>query len=347
MPDTRATVYLGNRQVGILVYQDGNTWFEYQDLEPEHPVLGQAFELDPNRRRTASGGVPEWFANLLPERESGLRRMILNDLGKSRIHDFALLAYLGEDLPGAVRVVADQQIFDSADWVESDHRTHDHPLRFSLAGVQPKFSMRHDGKALALPATGKGGDWIVKLPDRRFPHVPENEYSMLTWAKRSGIDIPEIDLVWGSDLQEIPRGLIAQDELALAVRRFDRRAEARIHQEDFAQIREVSVESKYERATYDGIGKVIQQLSPEDVQRICPSPGCDCCHGKPGCASKELDIGISGRTHSQVVTCLRLGSRSSLPRVRGGSTCLSIGEYTPCAFDQHKQLLSPCRNHGG
>ena len=77
---------------------------------------------------------------------------------------------------------------------------------FSLAGVQPKFSMRHDGKALALPATGKGGDWIVKLPDRRFPHVPENEYSMLTWAKRSGIDIPEIDLVWGSDLQEYPGG---------------------------------------------------------------------------------------------------------------------------------------------
>ena len=32
MPDTRATVYLGNRQVGILVYQDGNTWFEYQKI---------------------------------------------------------------------------------------------------------------------------------------------------------------------------------------------------------------------------------------------------------------------------------------------------------------------------
>lgn len=263
-PDARAVVYLGDRRVGSLGYLDGNTWFEYEDLVPEHPVLGQAFELDPSRRRTASGTVPEWFANLLPERGSGLRKMILNNLGQARIHDFALLAYLGEDLPGAVRVVTDEQIAESAESAEALH-IHDHPLRFSLAGVQPKFSMRHDGKALALPATGNGGDWIVKLPDRRFHQVPENEYSMLSWAQRSGISIPEIDLVRGRDLQEIPKGLISDDEQALAVRRFDRPIGARIHQEDFAQIRETSVDRKYERATYDGIGKVMQELCPEDA----------------------------------------------------------------------------------
>ena len=39
------------------------------------------------------------------------------------------------------------------------------PLRFSLAGVQLKFSAlmgRHGG--LTIPASGMGGDWIVKLP---------------------------------------------------------------------------------------------------------------------------------------------------------------------------------------
>jgi hypothetical protein len=60
--------------------------------------------------------------------------MILNNLGQSRIHDFALLAYLGQDLPGAVRVVTDEQIAESAESAEDLH-TQDHPLRFSLAGV--------------------------------------------------------------------------------------------------------------------------------------------------------------------------------------------------------------------
>ena len=263
--EAQATVYLGNRRVGILGYQDGNTWFEYQDLAADHPVLGQAFELEPERRRSSSGSVPEWFANLLPERESGLRRIILRNLGQSRMHDFTLLTYLGEDLPGAVRVVANEQLAEAVEALEKEHHPHDHPLRFSLAGVQPKFSMRHAGKGLVLPATGNGGDWIVKLPDRRFEGVPENEYSMLSWAKHAGIAVPEIDLVPGGNLYEIPRGLIASNELALAVRRFDRESGQRIHQEDFAQIREASVDTKYDRATYDGIGRVIQTLCPMDA----------------------------------------------------------------------------------
>ncbi|MFB9961477.1 hypothetical protein ACFFOP_02680 [Sinosporangium siamense] len=35
-------------------------------------------------------------------------------------------------------------------------------VRFSLAGVQAKFSMCWEGKGLALPMSGQGGDWIVK-----------------------------------------------------------------------------------------------------------------------------------------------------------------------------------------
>lgn len=66
-----AGVLIGDRRVGTLSYRGGNTWFDYEDREPVHPVLGQAFEADPGRRRTASGSVPEWFANLLPEHEAG------------------------------------------------------------------------------------------------------------------------------------------------------------------------------------------------------------------------------------------------------------------------------------
>lgn len=266
-PDATAAVLLGDRRVGTIGYHRGNTWFEYTDLSPEHPVLGQGFERDPRKRRSGSGSVPEWFANLLPENGSGLRGLIATELGEKRLHDFVLLCYLGEDLPGAVRVVPETPLTGLPRHEAPADREHEHALRFSLAGVQPKFSMHDDGKALVLPATGRGGDWIVKLPDRRFTAVPANEYAMLSWARLAGLDVPDTRLVEGSELRNLPDGLIEPDEYALAVRRFDRTGEGRVHQEDFAQVREASPGAKYDKATYEGIGRLIQAL--------CPSPDVD------------------------------------------------------------------------
>ncbi|MBV9449379.1 MAG: HipA domain-containing protein [Streptosporangiaceae bacterium] len=263
-----AGVYLGARRVGTLGYREGSTWFDYEDVTPDHPVLGQAFEADPSRRRTASGRVPEWFANLLPEPGSGLRELVARDLDRRNVHDFLLLTYLGEDLPGAVRVVREGNGRDIPELAEADHCAHEHPLRFSLAGVQPKFSMRWDDKGLVLPVTGLGGDWIVKLPDRRFPQVPENEHAMLTWAALAGIEVPEHHLIAGADLRGLPDGLVRPAENALAVRRFDRLAAGRIHQEDFAQVREVSADAKYDRTTYSGVGRVVSTLTSADVSEF-------------------------------------------------------------------------------
>ncbi|MEV6864617.1 HipA domain-containing protein [Streptosporangium subroseum] len=139
-------------------------------------------------------------------------------------------------------------------------------LERCLAGVQAKFSMRWEGKGLVLPMSGQGGDWIVKLPDRRFPEVPANEYSMLRWAKLIGIEVPDTRLLKGEDLIGLPEGLIYPEENAFAVRRFDRLAEGRVHQEDFAQIREVAVASKHDRATYTGLAKFINAVCPQDVE---------------------------------------------------------------------------------
>jgi serine/threonine-protein kinase HipA len=264
--ETRAGIYIGTRRVGTLGYRDGNTWFDYEDIDPDHLVLGQCFEADPARRRTASGGVPEWFSNLLPEKGSGLRELIAIELGRKRVHDFALLVYLGHDLPGAVRVVREGNGRDIPELDVTASSLHDHPLRFSLAGVQPKFSMRHEAKGLVLPASGHGGNWIVKLPDRRFPHVPENEHAMLSWARLGGIDVPEAKLIRGRELHGLPKGLIAEDEVALAIRRFDRGERGRVHQEDFAQVREVSVGAKYDDTSYAGIGRVIASVAASDME---------------------------------------------------------------------------------
>lgn len=275
--DALAGVHLGDRRVGTLGYRHGNTWFDYEDTAADHPVLGQAFEVDPDHRRTAR--VPEWFANLLPERGSGLHDLVARELRVKRVHDFALLVHLGADLPGAVRVVLEEGPDELPELPDDGARSLDHPLRFSLAGVQPKFSMRYESKGLVLPVSGQGGDWIVKLPDRRFPNVPENEHAMLTWAGLSGIDVPESRLVRGGELRGLPPGLIGDDEQALAVRRFDRPGDGaeRVHQEDFAQVREVSADLKYDNATYAGLGKIIQVLCPQDadeyVRRLVAAGG--------------------------------------------------------------------------
>lgn len=265
--EARAGVLLENRRVGALGYHDGNTWFDYEDREADHPVLGLAFEAEPEPRRTASGRVPEWFANLLPEDGSALRELIARDLATKRVHDFTLLVHLGEDLPGAVRVVAESDLDAVEELAEPEHRPHDHPLRFSLAGMQAKFSMRFSGKALVIPATGQGGDWIVKLHDQRSPEVPENERAMLTWARLAGLDVPEHKLVQEGDLQGLPRGVAEPDLSALAVRRFDRVVAARVHQEDFAQVREVAPDIKdhRRRASYGGLARVLSAVCPRDV----------------------------------------------------------------------------------
>jgi serine/threonine-protein kinase HipA len=172
--------------------------------------------------------------------------------------------FLGEDLPGAVRVISESDLAEVPELTESSEKE-DYQIRFSLAGLQEKFSMRRVDKGLVLPGSGRGGDWIVKLPDRRFPNVPENEYAMLYWARLVGIDVPETELLEGRQLMGLQPGIIGEDELAFGIKRFDRSEGARIHQEDFAQVREVSPELKYEKTSYGGIGRIIHAICPEDL----------------------------------------------------------------------------------
>lgn len=110
--------------------------------------------------------------------------------------------------------------------------------RFSLAGVQLKFSANKQARGLTIPVSGLGGDWIVKLPDSRYPQVPHNEWVTMRWAKASGIDIPDIERIELNHIEGLPATLHAHREgYAFAIRRFDRPEPGRrIHMKDFAQI---------------------------------------------------------------------------------------------------------------
>lgn len=249
-------VWLGDRKVGTLRKAGDRTWFsldrDYRD-DPERSVLGLIFEERPTAVHTASVRLPPWFSNLLPE--GRLRDWIAGERNVNPQREMELLAQVGHDLPGAVRIVHEDEDPDCAGapgdeiYPYSEEGWHDLPgLRFSLAGVAIKFSMVKSGDRLTLPAYGRGGDWIVKLPDRRFRDVPRNEFAMMSLARSVGIEVPEVILVTRDQVDErLPAGIWPEGEpYAYAIRRFDRDGDRRlVHIEDLAQVRNVYPERKY------------------------------------------------------------------------------------------------------
>ncbi len=199
--------------------------------------------------------------------------------------EYPLIEVLGEDLPGAVVVrPAELGPLPLGRWPEGQGGDADAahaddgrgPLKFSLAGVQLKLSAvrRADG-GLTVPASGRGGDWILKLPSKTFDNVPENELAMMRFADAVGIDVPEVALVGLDEIRGLPEGMREDTGRMLAVRRFDRGPEGRVHTEDFAQVRRTypTDKGKYHSANYGTILRILLATTPmydveEFVRRI-------------------------------------------------------------------------------
>ncbi len=262
------SVFLNDNLVGSLNLLPGEqSLFIFADdylNNSNRPTLSQSFlsnngDLILESRPTRSK-LPPWFSNLLPEGQ--LRNYLASLGGINPAREFQLLELLGDDLPGAVRVVAggEQQAIPKFP-LEKLEIPSNQPLRFSLAGVQLKFSafMEKQG-GLTIPATGIGGDWIVKLPSPIYPAVPENEAAMLMLAKKSGIQVPEFRLVPIETIQGLPEFGPFLGSKALAVKRFDRDRGKRIHMEDLAQVFGIFPENKYEKVGFVKIATMINLI---------------------------------------------------------------------------------------
>lgn len=273
-PVRRLRVLLGDVPVGWLTLDDAaRCTFHWQDSYRQRyprPVLGQSFEDDLDKRYRARSRLPAWFSNLLPE--GALRELVARDVGVEPEREFRLLQHLGQDLPGAVRVVADELPPDAEHPdaagdtdIAAAAAVEDDAWHFSLAGVQLKFSALRSDRGMTIPVSGQGGDWILKLPDLRFPGVPANEHATMRWAQASGITIPEIDLIDLSQVRGLPdTGVPRQESRAFVIRRFDRSAAGgRIHMEDFAQILDLYPEEKYAKFNYETIARLTLALTGE------------------------------------------------------------------------------------
>lgn len=216
------------------------------------------------------------LSNLLPE--GALRHWMASALKVHPDHEFPLLAWAGADLPGALLALplepgtVPNWALSPRDRVKAVQIQVKHgPQKFSLAGVQMKFSSaRHDSRFTIGSGPG-GDDWIVKTPSTLHKAVPENEYTSMRLAEAIGIDIPEIDLIPLERLDNLPPINLPDETSAYVIRRFDRAAAGRIHAEDFAQILERYPHDKYGSANYEQIAAALYHYSPDglaDVQRL-------------------------------------------------------------------------------
>lgn len=272
MPDVAVLdVLLHDQPIGTLTHLPGdrNLFAFDQDYidNPRRPTLSLSFRdvfggliTDVKPRQTR---VPPFFANLLPE--GRLREYLAERAGVNPDREFFLLWVLGRDLPGALEIrPADGESWpsDAAENVqETNHEAGEEAamLRFSLAGVQLKFSaVKQASGGLTIPVDGVGGSWIVKLPSSKHNGVPENEHVMMELARRIGINVPETALIAIDQIAGLPKGIERAGSNAFAIRRFDRSAGGkRIHMEDFAQVFSVYPDKKYKSASYRNIAEVI------------------------------------------------------------------------------------------
>ena len=269
-------VLLHSRPIGTLTRVAGDrTLFAFNEAyiaDDDRPTFGLGFKdrlgaLITEFKPTQTRLLP-LFSNLLPE--GHMRAYLAEQGGVQPEREFFLLWVLGRDLPGAITVIpadgeswppgADDNVDD-----DRDGRRREKALRFSLAGVQLKFSAVKDASGgLTIPAKGVGGSWIVKLPSQTYDGVPENEFAMMSLARLIGMDVPPLHLVDISTIGNLPEGIGRLEGQALAIERFDRLGDrSAVHIEDFAQVFGVYPDDKYKKANYRNIASVIAAESDE------------------------------------------------------------------------------------
>ena len=276
-------VRLYDEPIGTLTRVEGDrTIFAFNEEyvnDPQRHTLGLRFkdaygELITEFKMRQTKVMP-FFSNLLPE--GHMRRYLADMANVNPEREFFLLWVLGQDLAGAITIVpADGEDLPptaqrNLEGDESGERNEDSVLRFSLAGVQLKFSAINEATGgLTIPAKGVGGSWIVKLPSREYRQVPENEFSMMTMARLVGIDIPAIQLIDVNSITNLPAGIDSLEGKAFAIERFDRLSDgSKVHIEDFAQIFNVYPHNKYKKASFRDIAEVVGiESSDEDISEL-------------------------------------------------------------------------------
>ncbi len=215
-----------------------------------------------------NGSLPPWFSGLLPE--GALRKLVLAEMGPGDHDQFDVLTRLGADLPGAVFITPETMPPHSvgpiafADMAGFRAPRPEGMVKFSLAGIQLKFTANREGERLTMPGRGETGRCIIKLASERYAGLPEAEYGAMHLARLIGVKTADCRLVPSSAVVAIPAALLAHGENILVVDRFDRTIEGeRIHIEDAGQVIGAVGDRKYTMATTETVINMISRFSTD------------------------------------------------------------------------------------
>lgn len=275
----------GAVKIGSLVRDsDGSSAFTVAESylrDPSRPILSLGW-YDPEsdagtRERLADrwqkiglyGFLPPWFEGLLPE--GALWDLVLTEMGPGDHDHFDVLTRLGADLPGAVLAVPETGVpatagplsFGTMDGFAVTRPTG--VVKFSLAGIQLKFTANPDGERLTVPGGHDGGRCIIKVPSEHFPNLPEAEYAAMQLASTIGVAIAPCRLAPCGSVVGIPEELLAHGSNVLVVDRFDRTADGgRIHMEDAGQVVGATGDRKYTMATTETVVNMVRRFSTDN-----------------------------------------------------------------------------------
>lgn len=279
-------LYLNHQRIAILTHYSGGK--NILKFDPEYIVMPKALRptltltqlLDPHyidKIQVRTQRLSPVLSNLLPE--GALRHWMSAALKVHENNEFPILAWAGNNLPGGLIASAIAKE-DIPAWALSPRERTEAIViditqasnKFSLAGVQMKFSTsRNDGR-FNINANQEGQDsWIIKTPSTVHRNVPQNEYTAMKLAQIIGVNIPEIELISLNALDNLPNIKLPDEPTAYAIKRFDRSDTGRIHTEDFAQIFEVYAHDKYGKYNYEAIAKALYMSSYnglKDVQQM-------------------------------------------------------------------------------
>ncbi len=214
-----ADVYKGQILAATLTRTSEGVIFDYTSeyISSGLPPVAYTLPISPKPQITAAGGVPPFFAGLLPE---GRRLQTLQRVIKTSADDeLSLLLAVGRNTIGNVQIVPHNELPTFADSLVEVRQTFDE-IKFSdlineygnvdrvgIPGVQEKVS----ASRISLAATRAGSQFILKLESSEHPYIIENEDYFLKYARKSIGKVARTELV--QDL-EGKKGLL--------VTRFDR-----------------------------------------------------------------------------------------------------------------------------
>jgi serine/threonine-protein kinase HipA len=245
-------VYLFDQRAGVLTSDRGRLSFQYDPAAlPDASLLPISVRLPKQEAPYPDETARPFFENLLPEDE--YRRLAGAAVRTARENTAGLLGAIGGECAGAVSIwpagaapptppayrrLTPEEFRDAfAAPSEDGLLALQREGRLSLAGAQPKLTLRSQDDGWALGVAGAPTTHILKRTRLGFSHLVENEYYCMRLARAVRLPVPDAAIVDAG----IP---------VLAVERFDRTAGAdnveRLHQEDFCQMTGTLPQHKYE-----------------------------------------------------------------------------------------------------